>query len=381
MFLPNLSLTRKKILITRIICLCWLVAKYISWKLWLSDRIFPVVPPFDFLFVPQAIHRAFFIISLLCIAALLIFPSKRILLISVIVIELLSCSLDQNRWQSWEYQYIFIILALLINRKNERVALNSIAFIFISVYFFSGLSKMNVAFSQYLQHQLVSLGIFKVKSSYSYNLLLYHLGYLLGLIEMLLGIGLAFKRTMKTGAVLLICMHVDILIFLGPFSINYNAIIWPWNVVMILCIYLLFINRSAVVLSKRSLTIGFNKIFILFFGLLPFLNFFGYWDYFLSSSLYSYKPPQMYICIRDTVNTKELIPFYTKKENTFMCDSNSALLSVWSWSMQEMNVPAYPEIRVYKKLKNQLLLSYPNMHATFIVYEYTNGETKRIELK
>ncbi len=89
----------------------------------------------------------------------------------------------------------------------------------------------------------------------------------------------------------------------------------------------------------------------------------------------------MYICIHDTANTKTLNPFYTKKENTFVCDSNSTLLSVWSWSMQEMNVPAYPEIRVYKKLKDELLSRYPAMQATFIVYEYANGETKRIELK
>lgn len=377
----NLSPKAKTILVTRIICLCWLVAKIISSKLWLADRIFPVIPPFDFLHVSQAVHLIFYVISLACIAAILIFPSKRILLFSVIVVELISCSLDQNRWQSWEYQYIFIILVLLINRKKERVALNSIAFIFISIYFFSGLSKMNVAFSQYLQHQLVSLGIFKVKSSYSYNLLLYHLGYLLGLIEMLLGIGLSFKRTMKVAAILLICMHLGILIFLGPFGINYNAIIWPWNVAIILCIYQLFINRNSVVLSLRALTTGFNKIFVLVFGLLPLLNFFGYWDYFLSSSLYSYKPPQMYICIHNTEYNKALSPFYSTKVNTFMCDSNSTLLSIWSWSMQEMNVPAYPEIRVYKKLKDQLLLRYPNMHATFIVFEYKYGETKRIELK
>ncbi len=381
MLFNNLSLNTNKILIIRIVCLCWLVAKCISWKLWLAYRIFPVIPPFNFLIVPQSIHLVFFVISLSCIAALLIFPSKRILLISVIVIELLSCSLDQNRWQSWEYQYIFIILALLVNKKNERVALNSIAFIFISVYFFSGLSKINVAFSHYLQHQFVSLGIFKVKSSYSYNLLLYHLGYFVGLIEMSLGIGLAFKRTMKVSAVLLICMHFGILVFLGPFGINYNLIIWPWNVAMILFVYLLFINRNPIILSSLSLTTGFNKIIVLFFGLLPFLNLFGYWDYFLSSSLYSYKPPQMYICIHDTANNKAVSPFYTKRENTFMCDSNSALLNIWSWSMQEMNVPTYPEIRIYKKIKQQLLLRYPNMQATFIVYEYADGETKRMELE
>ncbi|MEO6636701.1 MAG: hypothetical protein ABIN25_00405 [Ginsengibacter sp.] len=381
MLFTNLSLKAKRILVTRVVCVSWLVAKSISWKLWLAYRLFPVVPPFDFLFVPQAVHLIFYIISLSCIAAVLIFPSKRILLLSVILIELLSCSLDQNRWQSWEYQYIFIMVAILINRRNEINALHSIAFIFISTYFFSGLSKINPGFSGYVQRELVSFGIFKVRDSYFYNLVIYHAGYLAGVIEMLLAAGLLFKRTLKAAAVLLICMHLGILILLGPLGVNYNIIIWPWNIGMIICIYLLFLNGDYFILSIISLKAGFNKVFILFFGLLPFLNFFGYWDYFLSSSLYSFKPPQMYICIHDTVRTHALSTFFIKNKHTFICDNSSTLLNVQSWSMQEMAVPAYPEIRVYKKIKDHLLSRYPNMQATFIIYKYAGGEIKRTELK
>ena len=185
---------QKKIIIIRIICFSWLLAKIISWKVWLAYRLFPVVPPVDFLFVPPTVHLLLFILSLSCIAALVIFPAKKVLQYGVIIIELLSCSLDQNRWQAWEYQYIFILLALLINKRNDRNALNTIAFIFISVYFFSGLGKMNTAFSGFLQRELIFLEIFKAKSSYSYNLLIYHLGYLLGLIEILLGVGLRTGR-------------------------------------------------------------------------------------------------------------------------------------------------------------------------------------------
>lgn len=380
MFFITYSL-QKKIIVTRLICFSWLLAKIISYKVWLASRLFPVVPPFDFLFAPQAVHVLFFILSLSCIAALLILPTNKILQWAVIIIELLSCSLDQNRWQSWEYQYIFLVLALLINRRNDRNALNTIAFIFISVYFFSGLGKMNAEFSGYLQRELVFLGIFKAKSSYSYNLLLYHLGYLFGLIEMLLGIGLAFRQTNKAVAFLLICMHLGILALLGPFGINYNVIIWPWNTAMILCLCVLFISGKPATFSFYFLKTGFNKIFIIFFGFLPFLNFFGYWDYFLSSSLYTYKPPEMYICIQDAGKNKALIPFTDNKQNLFICDSNSTLLNVWKWTMKEMNVPAYPEIRVYRKIKQQLLSRYPGMKATFIIYEYVDGRKRKTELK
>lgn len=372
---------QKKIIVTQLICFSWLLAKIISWKLWLASRFFPVVPPLNFLFAPPAVHVLFFILSLSCIAALLIFPTNKILQSCVIIIELLSCSLDQNRWQSWEFQYIFIVLALLINRRNERNALSTIAFIFISCYFFSGLGKMNAGFSGYLQRELVSLGIFKAKNSYSYNLLLYHIGYLLGLIEILLGIGLAFRQTNKAAAILLICMHLGILALLGPIGINYNVIIWPWNIAMILCIYVLFIRRETLIISFYFFRKGINTIFILFFGILPFLNFFGSWDYFLSSSLYTYKPPEMYICINDAGKNKVLLPFTNDKQNIFICDSNSVVLNVRTWSMKEMNVPAYPEIRVYKKIKEQILSRYPGMKATFIIYEYVDGRKIKTELK
>src|SRR4029078_7764197 len=155
----NLSIASKKIIVTRFICLFWLVAKIISWKLWLADRVFPVVPPFRFLFVPQAIHLVLFIFSLVTLSVLLIFPLSRVLQVSVIIIEAFSCLLDQNRWQPWEYQYTFIILALVINYKNEKNATSVIALILGSVYFFSGIGKMNPAFSLYLRNKMVVSGL------------------------------------------------------------------------------------------------------------------------------------------------------------------------------------------------------------------------------
>ena len=125
----NLSIVSKKIIVTRIICFFWLIAKVMSWKVWLAERLFPIVPPFNFLFVPSVVHLVLFIFSLVTLLALFIFPSKKLLLISVIVIEILSCVLDQNRWQPWEYQYIFIILALVINFKDDKNAISSITFI------------------------------------------------------------------------------------------------------------------------------------------------------------------------------------------------------------------------------------------------------------
>jgi hypothetical protein len=376
----NLSIASKKIIVTRLICFFWLIAKVMSRKVWLADRLFPIVPPFNFLFVPSAIHLVLFILSLLALFALLVFPKKRLLQVSVIVIEVLSCSLDQNRWQPWEYQYVFIILALFINYKNDKNAVSVIAFIFISVYFFSGIGKMNPLFSISIRNKIALSGIFHESNSVVYEWLQYHIGHILGVIEILLSIGLLFQPFKKISALLLILMHLLIVAIFGPFGINYDRIIWPWNIVMILILYVFFIRNPLVSVSFQSIDLGWNRVIILFFGILPVLNFFGYWDYFLSSSLFSFKPPEMYICIHNPGSGKILQPFFSGDKNKFLCDSNSILLNVREWSFREMQAPAYPELRIYKSIKEQLVKRYPDMNATFTVYPYINGKKKRTEL-
>jgi hypothetical protein len=356
-------------------------SKGISWKVWIADRIFPVVPPFKFLAVPSIVHLILFIVSLSTLLALLIFPSNKKLQIGVIVIEVLSCLLDQNRWQPWEYQYIFIILALVINYKNDKTALASIAFIFISIYFFSGLGKMNPLFSQYLRNVIVGFGIFHESNSRIYNMLFYHVGYLLGIIEILLSIGLLFSRTVKAAAIFLILMHLCILVIFGPLGINYDKIIWPWNIAMIVCLYILFIRSNPEVISLQLIKPGWNKLLIVLFGILPFLNFFGYWDYYLSASLFSYRAPDMYVHIHNQEKCKELQPYFSIYKNKLTADTNTALINIREWSFKEMEVPAYPELRVYKSIKQQLLKRYPDLDATFIVYPFLNGKKNSMELK
>lgn len=74
---PTLNLNQLTGWFIRITCLFWLVAKIICWRLWLSDRLFPLVPPFDFLVAPEYVHQGLFILSLAGLLLLLIFPIKK----------------------------------------------------------------------------------------------------------------------------------------------------------------------------------------------------------------------------------------------------------------------------------------------------------------
>ena len=116
---PKAILNEKTNWLIRLTCLFWIASKLICWKLWLADRLFPLIPPFDFLRLPANMHYVLFGFSLATLVLLMISPRKRSFQIAAIVIEVISCLLDQNRWQPWEYQYIFTLFIFVANKKDE----------------------------------------------------------------------------------------------------------------------------------------------------------------------------------------------------------------------------------------------------------------------
>jgi hypothetical protein len=87
----------------------------------------------------------------------------------------------------------------------------------------------------------------------------------------------------------------------------------------------------------------------------------------------------MTICIKDTITDKRLLPWLSKKVNPANCDGK-AQLNIQTWAMKEMNVPAYPEIRIYKKIMEHWKKEYPEPNASFIIYDYSSFG-KRTEVK
>jgi len=81
----------------------WLVQKLLSWKLWVTERTIPIVPCFDLLEnTPGFIHWFLLGASIFLLLYLLIWPNEKSLQIVLIILEIASCTLDQNRWQPWE---------------------------------------------------------------------------------------------------------------------------------------------------------------------------------------------------------------------------------------------------------------------------------------
>lgn len=374
--LLNYKINKKAEVIIKITSAFWIITKIASFKLWISNREFPLIPIFDFLEnLPNYVHLFLLISFFTSIALVFLYPNKKPFIIAVLIIEITSCLLDQNRWQPYEYQFLLTFIFYLAYDSKKQF-LNYFTFLLLIIYLNSGLHKINGSFLYVVWENMILnrfLGIeFEVIKTYG----LHYYGLLLGLIEVLAAIGLFFKHTKKIAALLLMGMHLFILSMISPFGLNYNSIVWPWNVLMMILLYLAFIPNDSVTISLKKIVNGFNVIPFFCIGILPFFCFLGLWDNFLSFNLYSGGTKFLEICIENPQDLKNK-EYYVLKTGKICKDK--VAIPVHDWALKELNITVYPERRVLIDIINKWKKQNPKIKATFYIYSYP-FEKENIEI-
>ena len=110
---------------------------------------------------------------------------------------------------------------------------------------------------------------------------------------------------------------------------------------------------------------------------MPVLSLFNLWDSYLSSTLYSGNTNGAQIYISNSVKQKlpvEIQQYATKTET----DKNE--LDFFDWSFDELNVPPYPETRVYKDITEDICKYAENKDEVVLVVSgkptWFNGDHK-----
>ena len=363
--------------VIRIIALFWLIAKLLSIKLWTGNRLYPVIPVHDFLNrLPLYFHNILFYISLAFLALAMLYTRKKILLAILLVGEILSCLLDVTRWQPWEYQYIFIVLLFVFSLSRPKHFYTGLLFLLSSIYIFSGLHKLNGGFLYSIWDNFILNDFFGMQHKTIARFQLHYIGLIIPLTEIIAGFLLMTNNYKKSAAIVLIATHIAILILLGPAGANYNSVVWPWNIAMMLLLYLL-IFRAGGTFRLRHLKSIPNAILILFWGVVPILSFAGYWDNYLSSSLYSGNLKNITICMDSVECNSKLQPYIEEGGKAGMCTGNYKI-KVYDWAMDEINVPPYPEGWYYKKFMHHFKEDIQE-DANFIMYSYPYKYTTKLE--
>lgn len=331
----------------------------LSPKLWLSDRVYPATPVSPLLgSIPAPLDLIIYLalLGVLVTIAAVARPAKLIGLFALLAI--VTAVFDQSRCQPWFYQYLVMLAAVGLYDRDRgdhddvhHPALNACRLIVACTYFWSGLQKAHAGFMTDVFPVLVQPLAHRLPPSI--GPILNSLGILAPWIETAIGIGLLTRRFRRYAIFAAFGMHAFILFALGPLGKNWNTVVWPWNIAMLCFLMILFWKRPG--LSAREIIwprVRYQGIVLLLFGIAPILSFFNMWDSYLSSALYS--------GLRNTANiyvTNALADRFPRDilRQVYLTDKKGTnRINLLEWSMSEMNVPIYPEPRIYKNLARHI---------------------------
>jgi len=325
--------------------------------LWIGPRSYPLAPVFDSL--PRAGHPldyAMYAVLFGLAAIILVSPRPQGFIAAFLTVVLVFCLLDQTRLQPWVFLYAVLLGTLALfswdsdDLAGRNRALNIARLIMAATYLFSGLQKINLNFVQNEFPWIVSPITDVIPAAAP---ALHWLGIAAPFIQVAFALGLLTRRFRRMSLVAAIAMHAFILLMFGPLGLDWNDIIWPWTAAMALIDVLLFTGKQD--FSWRDMVwSGRNPhhagILLLFIGL-PLLSFANLWDSYLSAALYSGNIAEAEIYTSDS--GRESLPEAIRAYLVHTSD-NTNVINIQRWAMEDLNVTSYPEMRVYKKIANDV---------------------------
>ena len=316
----------------------------LSPNLWVSStRTYPLTPVWDT--VPPLPYPADYVLFGLFVAlaagvGIARGRAARWLGVGVLALAAFLVLEDISRLQPWLYQYSFMLLALCLHgwgRIGAPDALNACRLIVVATYFWSGLQKANAGFFEVTYPWLVGPMTERLPDWAGSALL--SGAYAVPIVEAAIGVGLLTRRFRKLAVASALLMHAFIMLCVGPWGNDYNAVVWPWNFAMCAFVLVLFWRASdepspsAILVSGRNVSssgFALRAALLILFAFMPLFSFFGLWDSYLSSSLYSGASKQGYVMEWNGSEWQGTV--------------------IGNLAMQELNTPAYPEERVFKSV-------------------------------
>lgn len=343
----RLTVVVRAVAVSALLCLAC------SWKLWLSSRLYPlvpalgIVPPFPF---PVDV------IVLAVVAGLLVALVARPLSTPYAagVVAGFGVLLLQDQCRLWPsiYEMLFCFLMLLGRRRlgGEQEAsrtLMGMRFVVAAVYIWGGVQKLTPHFFREEFPWFVQpiMDIVPVPSSW-----LPTIAMVAATCEMFFGIGLLTQRFRVVALWEALAMHAVILVCIGPLRGDWNDAAWVWSLTMAARAWLLFHAAPPFSVATMFAASGLRNlpqaIAILFVGVLPVCNNANRWDSALSFNVYTGNVSTGVVLMDPAVVRR--LPAEVARHVTQ--DGEWAALDINRWAMHEFNGGAYPEPRIFRRV-------------------------------
>jgi DoxX len=323
----------------------------LSYRLWISSRFYPLIP------IVRGLRPIPYPLDYLCAVALLVLlfwagmaSKPRVPIFSFSALLLFLAVFDQTRWQPWTYLYLFLLLSLAFfswdksDVTGQVSTLNICRLIVAATYFYSGLQKMNVHFA--------AIGVKSLAGPFARFIPMPHFWpWIIAAIESSIGIGLLTRKYRNSAVICGVLMHLFVL-FSDVVLMHWNSVVWPWNLTMMaLLVFLFWRSDFSVFEVLWRNPIWFQKVALVLFVVMPFFSFFGWWDSYLSASLYSANVAQANLLFRGDVKD-HLPPPVAKYVERLPAATNRIIIR--DWSNGELNVPPYPALRAFRAIGAQV---------------------------
>ncbi len=364
--------TTRLIFLMRLLPVFVLLSLAFAWKLWISTRLYPLVPFLGW--IPAFPYPLdYFVLALFCcLLIVFVFRPRSTVLNQLILFVFTGLFLqDQSRlWPSF-YMYFFFFLLLFrytgkAGEKDASRVLNSMRFTVAAIYFWGGVQKLNPYFFNEVFPWFIE-PITNVLPFTIPNLPLIAL--FAAVFEILFGVALLTKRFRKIAFYDAMLMHALIFVCIGPLRNGWNNSSWMWGLSMAVQTWVLFYKAPA---------FDFKKMFappysdcipqglaVLLIGILPVLNNVNRWDAALSFNVYTGNVNYAQIHIRPDAAGKvpaALTAFVSHHPDRAVLDINA-------WSLHAFNANAYPENRIFKAVLAALCPKMPEGSVYLYVEE------------
>jgi hypothetical protein len=359
-------------LAVRVMAVSFLLCLGVSWKLWTSTRLYPlvslfgIVPPFPYPF--DLFTLATLVILLVGVT---IRPGSRPLRAAVASLVAVLFAQDQSRlWPSF-YEFFILFLILLpwqhdADEGESQAAFAGLQFVIAAVYIWGGVQKLTPHFFfeefPWFIRPLTDLLPFDIP----------HLPLVAGAAaagEILMGIGLLTKRFRSVALGEAILMHAVIFVCIGPVRNNWNDAAWVWSLTTVALAWVLF---------RGGTTFSFGTMFtpplvrrvpqavaVLLVGVLPILNNVNRWDSALSFNVYTGNVHQAVILLPPD----EVARLPPELAEHVAIQGEWAVLDINAWSMHEFHGGAYPERRIFQAVLDVVCSRLPFRAVRLVVVE------------
>ncbi|MCA9053962.1 MAG: hypothetical protein KDA75_09005 [Planctomycetaceae bacterium] len=323
-----------------------------SWPLWTGAGDFPQIPWAGALAqTPEAVDALLLTTLLLGSAAALFGPGTSRWTSRTATVQLLALAglvaLDQHRLQPWSYEFLLALSVMACG--VERTGVTCLRGIVVSIYFWSGVSKVDPGFIDGHGQMLLDglLRALHLSDAMWSDSVRQFAAAAMPAAELVIALLLTFARTRSVGLVASLMLHATLLLTLGPWGLDHEWGVLLWNLYFIAQNLILFRpldTQPADIAPKRPIrgrvAIAITSAAVL----LPLLNPVGLWDHWPSWSVYSAHPTIVRVFVRDGDVSRlpaSLRPFVDPP----LPLDDWRLVRLDQWSFSERGVPPYPQAR------------------------------------